>query len=136
MIMPTVEERVLAAINIDDLLAFLGQMVAFPSLGGNESPIQRFLADYMQSLGMEVDVWDLDFPALSQHPAFSTEIDRAEGLGVIGTMGNGQGKSLIFNGHIDVVPAGDLANWNTSPWQATVADGKVYGRGALDMKGG
>ncbi|MEP6986512.1 MAG: M20/M25/M40 family metallo-hydrolase, partial [Chloroflexota bacterium] len=129
--MPSVEERVLAAINMDDLLAFLGQMVAFESLGGNESPIQRFLAGYMQSLGMEVDVWDLDFKALSQHPAFSTEIDRAEGLGVVGTMGNGDGKSLIFNGHIDVVPAGDLANWHTPPWKMTVADGKVYGRGAL-----
>ena len=82
--MPTVEERVLAAINMDDLLAFLGQMVTFQSLGGNESPIQRFLAEFMQSLGMEVDVWDLDFAALSQHPAFSTEIDRAEGLGVVG----------------------------------------------------
>ncbi len=134
--MPTVEERVLAAINISDLLTFLGKMVAFESLGGNESPIQRFMAETMQSLDMEVDVWNLDFKALSQHPAFSTEIDRAEGLGVVGTMGNGEGKSLIFNGHIDVVPAGDLANWHSSPWQATVADGKVYGRGALDMKGG
>lgn len=56
----------------------------------------------MQSLGMEVDVWDLDFEALRQHPAFSTEIDLAEGLGVVGTMGNGEGQSLIFNGHIDV----------------------------------
>ncbi len=134
--MPTVEERVLAAINLDEMLAFLGQMVAFPSLGGNESPIQRFLAQYMQSLGMEVDVWDLDFEALRQHPAFSTEIDRPEGLGVVGTMGQGDGKSLIFNGHIDVVPAGDTANWHYQPFQATVADGNVYGRGALDMKGG
>ncbi len=134
--MPTVEERVLAAINMDELLAFLGEMVAFESLGGNESGIQRFLAGYMQSLGMEVDVWDLDFEALRQHPAFSTEIDRAEGLGVVGTMGNGEGQSLIFNGHIDVVPAGDLTNWHYPPWKATVADGKVYGRGALDMKGG
>ncbi len=134
--MPTVEERVLAAINIDDLLAFIGQMVAFPSLGGNESPIQRFLANYLQSLGMEVDVWELDFAALSQHPAFSTEIDRAEGLGVVGTTGNGDGKSLIFNGHIDVVPAGDTANWHYPPFEATVANGNVYGRGALDMKGG
>ncbi len=134
--MPTVEERVLAAININDLLVFLNQMVSFPSLGGDESPIQRFLAGYMQSLGMEVDVWELDFAALSQHPAYSIEIDRAEGLGVVGTMGNGEGKSLIYNGHIDVVPAGDLNNWHYPPFQATVADGKVYGRGALDMKGG
>ncbi|MCA0458352.1 MAG: ArgE/DapE family deacylase [Chloroflexi bacterium] len=134
--MPTVEERVLAAINMDDLLAFLNQMVSFPSLGGNESDIQRFLAGYFQSLGMEVDVWDIDFAALSQHPAYSIEVERAEGLGVVGTMGSGEGKSLILNGHIDVVPAGDLNNWHYPPFQATVADGKVYGRGALDMKGG
>lgn len=134
--MPTVEERVLAAINLDDLLAFLNRLVSFPSLGGHESDIQRFIAAYLRDLGMEVDVWTLDFAALSQHPAFSTEIDRAEGLGVVGTMGTGEGKALIFNGHIDVVPAGDLANWQYPPWQATVADGRVYGRGALDMKGG
>jgi acetylornithine deacetylase len=46
------------------------------------------------------------------------------------------GQSLILNGHVDVVPAGDEANWRTPPWQATVADGRVYGRGACDMKGG
>jgi acetylornithine deacetylase len=41
-----------------------------------------------------------------------------------------------LNGHVDVVPAGDEANWHYPPWQATVAENRVYGRGALDMKGG
>ena len=42
----------------------------------------------------------------------------------------------MLNGHIDVVPAGDEAGWTTPPWEATVRDGAVYGRGAVDMKGG
>jgi len=63
-------------------------------------------------------------------------VEREKGLGVVGMLGEGQGKSLILNGHVDVVPAGDRENWRFDPWRATVADGRVYGRGALDMKGG
>lgn len=48
----------------------------------------------------------------------------------------GGGDSLILNGHVDVVPAGDEANWHYPPWQGTITNGRVYGRGALDMKGG
>ena len=46
------------------------------------------------------------------------------------------GKRLIFNGHIDVVPEGDLANWRHHPWGGELEDGRIYGRGACDMKGG
>ncbi|MBN8617888.1 MAG: M20/M25/M40 family metallo-hydrolase, partial [Anaerolineae bacterium] len=130
------EQRVLDAINIDDLLATLCQMVAFPSLGAHETPIQNFVAAFLRDIGMQVDVWQLDFAALSQHPAYSIEIERAEGLGVVGKMGAGSGPSLILNGHVDVVPAGELANWHYPPWQGTVTEDRVYGRGALDMKGG
>jgi acetylornithine deacetylase len=45
-------------------------------------------------------------------------------------------KRLIFNGHIDVVPEGDHANWQHNPWGAELADGRIYGRGACDMKSG
>lgn len=130
------EQRVLDAINIDDLLATLCQMVAFPSLGAHETPIQNFVAAFLRDIGMQVDVWQLDFAALSQHPAYSIEIERAEGLGVVGKMGASSGPSLILNGHVDVVPAGELANWHYPPWQGTVTEDRVYGRGALDMKGG
>jgi acetylornithine deacetylase len=57
-------------------------------------------------------------------------------LGVVGGYGAGNGPSLILNGHVDVVPAGDLSRWHYDPWRATLAGGNVYGRGALDMKGG
>lgn len=50
--------------------------------------------------------------------------------------GNGPGKRLIFNGHLDTFPAGDLAAWSVDPFAAVQKDGRLYGRGASDMKGG
>ena len=50
--------------------------------------------------------------------------------------GGAAGRDLLLNGHIDVVPVGDEAAWTTPPWDPAVRDGRVYGRGAVDMKGG
>ena len=49
--------------------------------------------------------------------------------------GNG-GKSIMFNGHIDTMPAGDVDMWDTAPHEPTIKDGKMYGLGVCDMKGG
>jgi acetylornithine deacetylase len=51
-------------------------------------------------------------------------------------LGTNDGPTLIFNGHIDVVPVDDVSKWHYLPWQGTITDDRVYGRGALDMKGG
>ena len=133
------ERRVLDAIDMDGLLALLGDLVAIPSLDGTpeEFAVQQHVAEWMRANGLEVDVWELDFPALQRHPQASWEVERARGLGVVASLGAGMGgRSLIFNGHTDVVPAGDMANWLHPPFAATVADGRVYGRGSVDMKGG
>jgi acetylornithine deacetylase len=50
--------------------------------------------------------------------------------------GTGGGRSLAINGHVDVVPVGDASAWRREPWGGTIADGKLWGRGAADMKGG
>ena len=50
--------------------------------------------------------------------------------------GAGGGRSLLFNGHIDVVPSDPRERWTSDPNRAEVRDGKLYGRGACDMKGG
>src|SRR6185437_10685992 len=56
---------------------------------------------------------------------------------VVGTLkGAGEGRSLILNGHVDVVPAGDPELWPNDPWSGSVADGRIWGRGSCDMKGG
>ena len=137
MTLTTVERRILEAVDTQGLLSTLADLIAIRSLSGQENPAQEYVADFLAQLGMEMDVWELDFDVLRQHPAFSIEFERSSALGVVGAMGeNAGGRSLILNGHVDVVPAGEGANWRYPPWQATVADGRVYGRGACDMKGG
>ncbi|MCS7288839.1 MAG: ArgE/DapE family deacylase [Roseiflexus sp.] len=133
-----VERAVIEAIDIRGLLAFLSDLVAIPSLDGSlgEVAAQEYVAASLERLGCEMDVWEIDFDELRRHPAFSAEAERQRGLGVVGASGLGNGPTLIFNGHVDVVPAGDESLWRFPPWQATIADGFVYGRGALDMKGG
>lgn len=133
----SVEQRVLAAIDLDGMLDYLRKLVAVRSLTGEETPAQEHVAAQMARCGLSVDVWELDFDALRRHPAYSAEVERSQGLGVVGVMGEDTGgRSLILNGHVDVVPAGDESNWRYPPWQGAIADGRVYGRGALDMKGG
>ncbi|MFN8186087.1 MAG: ArgE/DapE family deacylase [Gaiellales bacterium] len=80
--------------------------------------------------------------AIAAHlAALGMEVDRFEALpgrdDVVGTLrGDGFGQSLILNGHVDVVPAGDPALWPHDPWAGEVVDGRIWGRGACDMKGG
>jgi acetylornithine deacetylase len=135
--MQPIEQRVLDAIDVDGMLQYLCKLVAVRSLSGQETAAQEHVAAQMERCGLTVDMWELDFEQLRRHPAFSIEVERGRGLGVVGVMGQeAGGRNLIFNGHVDVVPAGDETNWNYPPWQGTIADGRVYGRGALDMKGG
>jgi acetylornithine deacetylase len=136
--MNEIEQRVLDAIDIEGMLEYLCQLIGIPSLGGQETEAQKHVAAQMERCGLTVDVWDLNFGQLRQHPSFSIEIEREHALGVVGVMGEERedGRSLIMNGHIDVVPAGEEENWHYPPWQGTIAEGRVYGRGAVDMKGG
>ena len=50
--------------------------------------------------------------------------------------GTGNGRSLILNGHVDTMPAGDRAKWTHDPWGGEIDDGEMYGLGVCDMKAG
>lgn len=130
------EQRVLDAIDTNRLVEDLAELVTFPSLGGEEGPIQARMAAMMDELGMAVDAWTIDMDRLRRHPAYSAEVERSDAQGVVGQLGRGAGPTLILNGHVDVVPAGGADRWTVPPWKATVKDGCVYGRGTADMKGG
>jgi acetylornithine deacetylase len=130
------ETDVLNRINRDELLADLSALIAIESLGGAETPAQTWMAQRLGQLGLDVDMWDLDFTALARHPAFSMEVPREHGVGVVGSLGDGDGPTLVLNGHVDVVPVGDITQWTVPPFAATIRDGQVFGRGACDMKGG
>ena len=132
-----VERKVLERIDTDAMLEYLRELVSIPSHGGEESVAQRSVAAKLEELGLKVDRWELDFDSLRDHPGFSMPIERKEGLGVVGTLKGGEeGRSLIFNGHIDTVAPGEEANWNYPPLEGTIVDSRVYGRGVADMKGG
>lgn len=130
------ERTVLAGLDVEGMLDFLGELVAVRSLGGEETPAQELVAAKMESLGLHTDVWEIDFGELARHPAYCAEVERRHGLGVVGSLGEGDGPTLVLNGHVDVVPAGDPGRWTHPPFAATRKDGRIYGRGACDMKGG
>ncbi len=71
---------------------------------------------------------------LSQYGFSCTRVDRGEVSNLFARWGSG--KTLGFNGHTDVVPVGDPADWTHDPFRATINDGKLYGRGSSDMKSG
>ncbi len=132
-----IEKRALEAIDLNGLVEAVGELVGIPSIVGDETAAQEDVAARMARCGLAVDTWDIDLEALRRHPYFGMGVERERALGVVGTLGSERGgKSLIWNGHIDVVPAGDEANWHYPPWQGTVDGGRIYGRGTVDMKGG
>jgi acetylornithine deacetylase len=116
----------------------LKRLVNERSVQNHEESVQAIVIEYLRSLGLQIDVWEPDINELRAHPAFVSTRETFKGSpNVVGLLrGSGGGRSLILNGHIDVVPEGDIAWWDSDPYEAVVKDGKVYGRGATDMKGG
>ncbi len=133
--MDDAERRVLDSIDHEGMMEFIGTLVSTPSYGGDETAAQRIVAEKLKSLGFDVDTWMIDFDELRRHPEFSMSIPRDEGMGVAGTWGEGE-RSLIICGHIDTVAPGDPESWVTPPLEATVVDGRLHGRGVVDMKAG
>ncbi|WP_432032027.1 ArgE/DapE family deacylase [Streptomyces antibioticus] len=134
------EAAVLAAVDEAAAGRTLLELVAIPSVTGSpaESELQHLLAGRLERLGLDVDLWPMDLPALLADPGFpGMEAAREEAWGLVGhTDGGADGPTLILQGHVDVVPPGDLAAWQGDPFVPRVTGDVVHGRGACDMKAG
>ncbi|MGO4889689.1 peptidase [Anaerobacillus sp. MEB173] len=124
--------------NREKSLSFLQSLINEPSTQGNEEAVQTLIVNKLKEIGLEVDLWELDGENLKKNPYFFSPRDQFKGSpNVVGVLkGEGSGRSILLNGHVDVVPAGDLTQWDKDPYQGEVVDGKMYGRGTTDMKGG
>jgi acetylornithine deacetylase len=128
-------DRLVAAM-VDDVRA----LVRIPSVSGTdaEHDVQAAMATRFADGGLDVDHWRIDLDDLSAHPDFpGMEVERSEAWGVVGRLrGGGDGPTLMFNGHVDVVPTGDPDAWAADPFSGDLRDGRIHGRGACDMKAG
>lgn len=141
MISTDATKRILAAVDahFDEQLAATAQLVASPSRRENEEPAQDLIESRLSALGLDMDRWTIASPELEAHPGYGpSTVDYSTMSNVVGTFApaDEKGRSLILNGHIDVVPQGPEGKWSRSPWDAEVVDGWMYGRGAGDMKAG
>jgi acetylornithine deacetylase len=122
-----------------DSTDLLRQLVATPSVTGDEVAAQAVVEQALSDLGLEVDAWCPTEVEVADHPSFS---DDGLALGtrpvVVGTLAGSEAgaPSLALNGHIDVVPVGRLDGWPVSPWNDRLDGDLLRGRGTCDMKGG
>ena len=135
-------DRIIASVDglRDTLIVTLQELVRVPSVTGDEAAVQRVVARQMKDLGLAVDVWEPDRLLMAPYLEAVGMPESGSWAGrpnVVGThRGTGGGRSLILNAHIDTVEPGDPQRWSHSPYSGDEADGHVWGRGSLDMKGG
>ncbi|WP_270171174.1 acetylornithine deacetylase [Paenibacillus sp. SYP-B4298] len=109
-----------------ELIALLAELIGFPTVSPparNTHEAQQFVQAQLEAIGFEAELWEV-FPGDPN----VTAVKR-------GTDSDGY-CSLLLNGHIDVAEVGDTAQWARDPFKLELADGRLYGRGTADMKGG
>lgn len=103
--------------NNDKLIALCQSLIKTGTLSGEEGPVAKILEDFFIENGFD-------------------EVKTDVYGNVIGCIkGKKPGKKLLFDAHMDTVPVSDPSVWTMDPWGAEIKDGKLYGRGATDMKG-
>jgi succinyl-diaminopimelate desuccinylase len=113
-------EKVLAEINEQEIVEFLQGLVRIPSVNppGDVREGMKYCADKLAEVGFTIDY----ITAEEEKP------------NLLASKSDGDGPTLLFNAHIDVVPTGDENNWSHDPFAAELVDGRIYGRGAGDDK--
>ena len=134
------EQRVLEHLDEDALVDRLATLVRVPSVSGTTGEVEvvEVAAGMLADAGLEVDHWEVDLDELSADPWFpGAEVERDQAFGLAAVSAGDETPALVLQGHLDVVPPGDPETWGGSdPFSAEVFQGRLYGRGACDMKAG
>lgn len=124
----------------DEIVEVMRDLIRIPTRNtpptGEEKPGQVYLARYLKSAGLPVELYRPDqVPGLLEHEAYwpgRTYQDRPNLSSTV--PGKSGGRSLLLTGHMDTVALGDNV-WSKPPFGAEIHDGKLYGLGSVDMKG-
>ncbi|UYV19351.1 ArgE/DapE family deacylase [Halomonas qaidamensis] len=134
------EQRIIACCNalMDDTVALTSDLVRGYSVIGQEQGALDTMERHLERLGLPVTRVPLDAAGFAEHPHRApAEWPSTGRYNVISDLNpSAPGPHLVFNGHLDVVPAEPTDMWTRSPWEPWQKDGWLYGRGAGDMKAG
>ena len=115
----------------------VAELVRVPSVTGDEGAVQDVVARLLAEAWARVERVEPDLDAVRADPDWpGDEMPRERLPIVLGRVGKVGGRRVVLVGHVDVVPVGDPATWAHDPWAASREGDRVYGRGAVDMKGG
>jgi acetylornithine deacetylase len=131
------EQRAADAVDAGWAADALVQLVRVPSVTGDEGAVQDLVASLLADAGARVERVEPDLAAARADPDWpGDEMPRDRLPIVLGRVGRPGGRRIVLVGHVDVVPIGDRATWTRDPWAAERNGDRLYGRGAVDMKGG
>jgi acetylornithine deacetylase len=131
------EQAAADAVDASWTIAALERLVRTPSVTGDEGAVQDVVAALLDEAGVRPERLEPDPAEARADPDWpGEEMPRDRLPIVLGRLGKAGGRRLILVGHVDVVPIGDPATWTHDPWAAERDGDRLYGRGAVDMKGG
>jgi len=141
------EERVVDAVRESrpDLIALTSELVSYDTTARHspddpardEVKLQAALERRLRALGATTEVWEPDAPGPDNPMEIAADLSFAGRPQLLARIfGAGGGRSLLLNGHIDAVDVAPREEWSSDPLRAEVRDGRLYGRGSNDMKGG
>ncbi len=112
-------QRVLDAVERQSILGLAQELIRIPSFKTEETQVARYIAEFLAQRGYEVQLQEV-------------EPGRFQTIGIL--KGTGGGKSLMFNGHLDIDPL--AMGWQRDPWTPEIDEDRLYGGGTRNMKGG
>ncbi|MEA3457928.1 MAG: M20/M25/M40 family metallo-hydrolase [Candidatus Thermoplasmatota archaeon] len=121
-----VENRKLDVDEEIELIGLTKQLIKIPSSVKDGNKIYKFVNDYLKEKGFDVKFQSINNPYINYHDYSNLYV----------RLGNGKGPKIMLNGHLDTVNAERPERWRHPPFSAVEEEGKIYGRGAADMKGG